>query len=119
MEHLLETPSGIEGRAKIIWGDSPETVFNFLAQTGLSREEIDYIIEDALEERREGIREAGKILLQRAGISLVCAIVLLFVYWPPGVICFLYSIILLMVGLPRFLSGNANGDVGKMTGMFG
>lgn len=46
----------IEGRAKVIWGESPKQVIFFMRARGVSLEEAMQITEDALAERHAEIR---------------------------------------------------------------
>ena len=119
MEHLFDTPAGIEARAKIIWGESPEQVSEYLANQSLSHEEINFLINDYVEERKIEIKDAGKSLMVRAAICFVVGITLLFALPGIGILTLLYCPIVGILGFKRYTTGHANGDVGKMTGIFG
>jgi hypothetical protein len=64
-----------EARAKIIWGDEPSSVRDFLTSNGMSEADADanlaeFVLERSAEIRRLGIRDVliGVVLLGGAGI---------------------------------------------------
>lgn len=72
-----------EARAKIFWGDAPESVVGFLLMQGLSREEAKGVVEGLVKERLANLRGAGmrKILI---GAGLMCVPVVAYVVFAGG-----------------------------------
>jgi hypothetical protein len=67
----------VEARARIIWGESPSSVREFLSSNGLSAADADakvkqWVVERTCEIRRLGIRRIliGSVLIGVAGISV-------------------------------------------------
>jgi len=88
-----------EARAKMIWGDSPESVASYLRMQGFSKEEAEALVRDLVKERKSAVRGIGvrKIL---TGIGLICVpIVTLIIFLSIGVILLKVMAIAVMVGL--------------------
>ncbi len=49
----------IEARARIIWGESPEQIREWLAANGLQKQDIDFVVELSSRERALEIRKMG------------------------------------------------------------
>jgi hypothetical protein len=71
----------IQARAKIIWGDSAQSVRDYLIANGLSEEEAEHIIAELNAERHKEIRKAGiKKILIGSVLILVAAIYFLAIF---------------------------------------
>lgn len=135
-EALLDHPVAGECRARILWGEKPKYVADYLETVDepiILPEQIELLIEDAQADRKETIIEAGKILLTRgaycAGIGGVILIFLVAISFLMGVntsiprvfalLLFAYGVAVGALGYRRFKSGHVDGNASKLTGFLG
>lgn len=57
----------VQARARIIWGDEPETVKHWLLENGVAHDTALLIVEKSMEERRREMRRIGLRNLIRGG----------------------------------------------------
>ena len=99
---MIETDPGkarAEARAKMIWGDTPETVTNYLRMQGFNKEDAEALVRDLVKERKSAVRGIGsrKIL---TGVGLIFVpIITLIIFLSIGVILLKVMAVAVMVGL--------------------
>ena len=60
-----------EARCKIIWGDEPDSVKEFLKDESIPQEEADDVVRRLLDERHAAVRKNGIIKLSKAIVLLL------------------------------------------------
>jgi len=70
-----------EARAKILWGDSPESVASFLRVHGFSREEAAEFVDDLYRERLSTVRGSGFANIIGGSLLIAIPIVFFAVSW--------------------------------------
>ena len=66
-----------EARCKIIWGESPDSVKEYLIESNLQSDQAQGILDALLEERYASVRKNGlRKLLKAIGILLACGTIL-------------------------------------------
>lgn len=62
-----------KARSRIIWGDKPDSVTDCLLQIGVSKEEVNEIIQSLLSERYDAVRKRGAVhVLKGFAVILGC-----------------------------------------------
>lgn len=80
MKPLTRDALIIEARAKVIWGESPESVFSYLQAKGLGDKEAGELLSALLGERVAHIRRDGFRRLATGCAFMICPVVGYFVY---------------------------------------
>jgi uncharacterized protein YjeT (DUF2065 family) len=100
---MNEAPIIVEARAKIVWGDSPQVVREFLVINGIDQATADAKIREFQNERNRDLRKLGLVNLV-VGVPLILSAIGVFCYFVPH----------------SFSSGMAKGLTGVViAGLFG
>ena len=67
-----------DARCKIIWGDEPDSVREFLKEESIPKEEADRVVQRLLYERHAAVRKNGIIKLTKSIVLLLILVSLLF-----------------------------------------
>jgi hypothetical protein len=86
-----------EARAKIFWGDEPQTVINFLRMNGLPYEEAEAIVGDIVRERMANIRGSGIRNIATGAFLVAIPVAVELIFMSRGKIY--VSVILILLGL--------------------
>jgi hypothetical protein len=115
----------VEARARVTWGESVDAVREWLASQKLPHLQVDEILRDVLEERRESMRRRGVHGLFFGAVVLACAVAVVFLppelekfgipamgrmiglFFAAAIFLGLIGVKLLVDGMERFLRGAA------------
>jgi hypothetical protein len=87
-----------EARAKISWGDAPQSVIGYLRTQGFSREDASELVEELFQERTALMRRRG-IMKIITGAALICLpFVTFFIFMLMGIIFLKILAVTIMLG---------------------
>lgn len=107
--HAVPEPIAIEARAKIMWGESPEKVRDYLMSKSVGEKDAALLLEEVIAERAASIRSDGLKKIWH-GSAFVAAPIAYYVvthlwigYW--SLKFFAGLIVLAVIGLAKLTSG--------------
>jgi hypothetical protein len=107
--HTIPEPIAVEARAKIIWGESPEKVRDYLMSKNVGEKDAAVLLEEVMAERAASIRSDGMKKIWLGSAFVAAPIIYYFVthlwvgYW--SLKLFAGLVVLAAVGIAKLTTG--------------